>query len=99
MQDEERRFGSDLRAYLGDDGFHGLRRAAELIGLELCGFDITRLESGEVLIFEANPAMDYDIKHGRGFPYLERNFMRLAEAVDRMVADMGRDRSIRRAPR
>jgi hypothetical protein len=87
MLEEERRFGADLEAYLGPGGHAGLQRAAEIIGLEFCGFDITRLPTDEVLTYEANPAMDYDINRADGLPYLEASFRRLQVAVDTMVAD------------
>ncbi len=86
MQKEEQRYLGDPVAYLGTRAFESLRKLRDLVKLDFFGIDYTRLPSGDLFIFELNPAMRHNYDHIETFPYTEPYLRRISKAFDYMVA-------------
>jgi glutathione synthase/RimK-type ligase-like ATP-grasp enzyme len=86
MVDEERAFLDDPSTILGAHGLRALDGLGRALGLEFFGIDAAPLPSGDVVVFEANPAMDSRAHFFEGFEYLWTYFDRLVGAVNALVA-------------
>lgn len=86
MQKEEQRYLGDPVAYLGTRAFECLHKLRDLVKLDFFGIDYTRLPSGDLFIFELNPAMRHNYDHIETFPYTEPYLRRISKAFDYMVA-------------
>ncbi|WP_262695954.1 hypothetical protein [Kordiimonas aquimaris] len=85
MIEREQKFLNNPASIIGEEVYRRLQELPELIGLDFFGFDFTLLESGEILIFELNPAMRHSFKHGKTFPYMMPHLEAISEAFDTMV--------------
>jgi len=85
MQKEEQRYLDDPVAYLGTRAFESLRKLRDLVQLDFFGIDYTRLPSGDLFIFELNPAMRHNYDHVETFPYTKPYLRRISKAFDYMV--------------
>ena len=56
-RDEERRFLNDPQTALGAVAWAALERVAACLDLDYCGIDFALDDRGELVVFEANPAM------------------------------------------
>ncbi len=87
MTEEEAAFVSDCEAYLGHQNYETLKSLYNVVGLDFFGVDFSILETGEILIYELNPAMRHSFHHARNFPYLTPHYEEIAEAFNRMILD------------
>lgn len=83
--DEEKRFMTDLEAYLGGTRMAQLRDTAAAIGIDFVGVDFTIDRDGQLFFFEYNPIMRHGFDFVDEFPYLEAPLQRLSRAFDDMV--------------
>lgn len=91
MVDEEKRFLSDPKGYLGKDIYDRIRSLYEIVGLDFYGLDFTVTGQGDVLIYELNPAMRHSFDHAKNFPYMGRHMQNISDAFnDMIVSRLGR---------
>ena len=69
LMDEEKRFLTDWKSYVGGPNVDTLEKVAERTGLEFFGMDFTLDEEGKIFVYELNPAMRHSFDHARNFPY------------------------------
>ncbi|MEM1190011.1 MAG: TauD/TfdA family dioxygenase [Pseudomonadota bacterium] len=90
-QEEEKRFLSDPRGYLGAKAYDALHGIRDAIDLDFFGIDFTLDAEGNVLVFEANAAMRHNFDHAGTFPYtrpyLETISQAFGDMIDRRVAE------------
>ena len=87
MMEEEVRFASDCKGYLGADAYQALHAIHGVIGLDFFGIDFTLRPDGSILVYELNPAMRHSYKHARNFPYLQPSLEAITQAFNRMILD------------
>lgn len=91
MVEKEKQFLADPASVIGAETYGLLQSLPDLIGLDFFGFDFTLLESGEVLVFELNPAMRHSFNHAENSPYMRPYLEAISAAfqamVDRKIAD------------
>ncbi len=86
MRDEERRFLADIRAAFGADQMRALAEIAARIGLDYFGIDCAIMPDGQVLVFEADPAMIVHVMDPiEVFPYKHQYVPRIFQAVMRLI--------------
>lgn len=102
LQIDERRYLADPAAVLGDRAYRALERVGQTLGLDFAGVDFTVTAEGELLVFEANPAMRHNFDHVTAFPYTQPHLQRIsdafAEMVRRRIADYRNSRSANGQP-
>lgn len=84
---EMRRFLAAPEAAVGGTAWQALGTIGSRLGLEFVGIDFTVLESGEVLVFEANPAMTHHFEFVKEMPFQQPALEAISAAFDRMVHD------------
>ena len=86
MREEEARFLADLRSAFGKTQFQTLLEIANAAGLEYFGIDATLDANGDVLVFEADPAM---LVHTTDpvelYPYKHEFIPRIYRAIEVMI--------------
>ena len=81
----EQRYLSDPKSYLGDKAFDALHAIRDVINLDFFGIDFTLTPNGDVLVFEANPAMRHNYDHAGNFPYTRPFLNTISSAFNAMV--------------
>jgi hypothetical protein len=69
LMDEEKRFLTDWKSYVGGPNVDTLEKVAQRTGLDFFGMDFTLDEDGKIFVYELNPAMRHSFDHARNFPY------------------------------
>lgn len=87
MQDEEKNFLSNPKAYIGDDNYRTLEGLHSIIKLDFFGMDFNLMADGSMLIFELNPAMRHSLAHAENFPYLGPTLQDISDAFARMTLE------------
>ena len=85
MMAEEKSFMADPQAYLGEEVYLRMEKLADLVGLDFFGIDFNVTESGDILIFEMNPAMRHAFDHADNFEYLRPHMERVTNAFRAMI--------------
>ncbi len=71
LREAEQQFLQDPAAVLGQHNIELLRAIGERTRLDYIGIDFALLSCGDLLLFEANPAMRLNSDHCTAFPYLQ----------------------------
>ena len=86
MRDEERRFLEDWRAAFPQTAASALERLTESLGLEYVGFDCSIDHDGNLLFFEADPAIIVHLTDDRElFPYKYEHVPKIFRAFERLI--------------
>ena len=85
MQEDEANCLNDIAAYLGATNHNALLALLGDIGLDFCGVDFALGPDGELVIFEANPAMRHHYDHVKTAPYIKPAHDRASEAFNQMI--------------
>ncbi len=85
MQDEEKKFLSDCKGYIGAKNYKILEGLYDEIRLDFFGIDFTILADNSIIIFELNPAMRHSFDHSRNFPYMLPYLKKISTAFKKMV--------------
>lgn len=85
LQAEERRYLADPAAVLGDRAYRALERVGAALELDFAGVDFTVTPDGELIVFEANPAMRHNFDYATAFPYTRPHLQRISDAFAGMV--------------
>ncbi len=85
MQDEEKKFFSDCKGYIGGKNYKILEGLYNEIRLDFFGIDFTLLADGSIMIFELNPAMRHSLDHAENFPYMRPYLEKISTAFKKMV--------------
>ena len=94
LMQEEQLFLEDWRGYVGQVAAAALQAISDRLQLDYFGIDFTLNEAGEVLLFEANPAMAIIERQAETFPYLAPVIEGLRQAATEMVLSRaGREHS------
>ncbi len=84
---EEAAYLNDMAGHLGPRAMAALTGIADLLGLDYAGIDFAVGAGGDVLVFEANPAMAvYLPDEDERFAYRRTAIVRIIEAVRRMFS-------------
>jgi hypothetical protein len=83
--DEEAYSMEHFADYMGEDRFSALSALHKRINLDLFGVDFALLQSGEVLVFEANVAMRHNYDYVELAPQIKPAHDRVGEAFNTMV--------------
>jgi len=87
MIDEEKKFTTDPRKYIGKSQYDILERFYDIIGLDFFAIDFNLMKDGRLLIFETNAAVRHSLDHARHFPYLTPHMNEVSRAFEAMVVD------------
>lgn len=85
MVEKEKQFLRDPASVIGDKTYALLQTLPDLVGLEFFGFDFTLLDTGDVLIFELNPAMRHSFNHAENSPYMRPHLEAISNAFQAMI--------------
>jgi tetratricopeptide (TPR) repeat protein len=86
MRDEEARFLADLGSVFADGPRRALRELSAALELEYVGIDCALDGNGELLVFEADPAMVVHLSDSLElYPYKHEFVPRIFRAVERML--------------
>ncbi|MBT5308097.1 MAG: tetratricopeptide repeat protein [Rhodospirillaceae bacterium] len=87
MQDEEKSFLNDPKAYVGADNYRLLENLHDIIKLDFFGVDFNLMADNSILIYELNPAMRHSLVHAESLPYLTPSLQVISDAFARMTID------------
>ena len=85
MRDDEIHCLDQFDDYLGRERLTALTHFMTRIGLDFCGVDFGIAPQGQVVIFEANPAMRHHYDHVTTAPYIEPAHDRATQAFNDML--------------
>ena len=86
MRDDEVHCLDRFDDYLGRERLAALMQFMARIGLDFCGIDFGIGPQGQVVVFEANPAMRHHYDHVAVAPYIKPAHDRASEAFNKMIA-------------